>query len=407
MNYLMELWDSFFRALPSVVSAILLLIVAWLVASGAKYLTVKFLKKIKADKYTDKLGIVDDVSSSSLDFIGKLIFAIVFLLFLPDILSKLGIKNVSAPLTALVTEFLSYIPNIIAAVVIIIVGFFVSNIIRQLLRPILKKLNIDKIHEKVGIATSDNTTISSVISYIVYALLIITVIIAALQVLNIPVVSEPAVAMLNKIITFLPNIFAFLAIIIIGVYAARIVGKLLTQVLSTVGADSVTQKLKLDDSNRFKNLSLSKIAGEVAKYVIILLFMVEAFNVLGLEVLQYVGKAIISYLPLVISAIVIMVAAFILATWLENLINKNFSKANLTAKAVKYLIILLAAFMAFSQLGIATYIINAAFIIILSAIAVAFAISFGIGGREFAANTLQKLTKNVNTELRKDNEKEA
>lgn len=387
MSYLQNLWGSLFQALPSVISAVLLLLLAWIAASISKRLITKVLKKIRADK----IGIADEATGSSLDFLGKLVFIVVFLLFLPGVLDKLGMQNVSAPITTLVSQFLNFVPNIIAAVVILGVGLFVANIIRQLLSPVLKKFNVDKLQEKVGIAASGSASISSVISYVVYVLVLIPVIISALQVLNIPAISNPAIAMLDKVIVFLPNIFVSIALFIMGIFIARIVGNLLHKILSGVGTDAAIQKVFPADSPKLQSFSLSKVVGEIVKYTVMLLFTVEAINVIRLEMLQFVGKAIISYLPFAVSAIVIMGAALFLATWTESLVVKNFPKARISAMAAKYIIITLAVFMTLNQLGIATSIINAAFIITLGALAIAFAIAFGIGGHEFAANVLKKI----------------
>ena len=86
-----------------------------------------------------------------------------------------------------------------------------------------------------------------------------------------------------------------------------------------------------------------------------------------------------------------MVVFLFLATWLEKLILRKSPKSKLLATSVKVLLIIFAVFMTLNQLGLATSIVNAAFIIILSAVAVAFALSFGRGGRDFAKNSLKKL----------------
>jgi small-conductance mechanosensitive channel len=344
-----------------VVSAILYLILAFIVASVVKNLTVKLLNKVKADKYTDKLGITDEKTGSSIEFFGKLVFFIVFVLFLPGVLDKLGLENVALPITSMVSQFLNFIPNIIAAVIILLVGIFVANIIRQLLTPVLRKLNIDRIQEKAGLKVGEGSTVSSMISYIVYILILIPVIIAALQVLNITAITQPAVAMLNKIVLFLPNIFVAIGIVAVGVFIANITGKLLTTVLSAVGADTFVKSLLPDDNTKLQKLSASKIIGETVRYIIVLLFLVEAFNVIQLDVLRVVGQAIIAYLPLAISAAIIVIIAFILSAWIEKLLLKNLPQAKILAKLVKYVIIVLGLFMTLNQLGIAVTIVNAAF----------------------------------------------
>ncbi|NLX70647.1 MAG: mechanosensitive ion channel, partial [Clostridiales bacterium] len=201
----------------------------------------------------------------------------------------------------------------------------------------------------------------------------------------------PAVAMLNKIVLFLPNIFVAIGIVAVGVFIANITGKLLTTVLSAVGADTFVKSLLPDDNTKLQKLSASKIIGETVRYIIVLLFLVEAFNVIQLDVLRVVGQAIIAYLPLAISAAIIIIIAFILSAWIEKLLLKNLPQAKILAKLVKYVIIVLGLFMTLNQLGIAVTIVNAAFIIMLGALGVAFAIAFGVGGRQFAAETLKKL----------------
>lgn len=397
MRYLENLWNSLFSTLPNIISAILLLVLALVVAAIAKRIVVKLLEKVRADKYIDKLGITDEATGSSLVFIGKLVFLIIFLLFLPAVLDKLGMQSVSAPIVSLINQFINYIPNIIAAIVILAVGMFIAKLVRQLLTPLLKKLNVDKVQEKAGISSTENTAISSVIAYIVYVLILIPVFIAALQALNISAISVPAIAMLDTIVSFLPNIFAAIAIVLIGTFIARIVGNLLAEILSGVGTDSIVQKAIPEGTAKIKDFSLSKAIGEIVKYILILLFVVEAINILQLDVLQFAGEAIIAYLPLVISAIIIIGAALLAATWIESLLAKRFSNAKTIAFVVKAIIITLAVFMTLNQLGIAPSIVNAAFIITLGAFAVAFAISFGIGGRDFAGSVLKKIEDKDNT----------
>jgi len=390
MRYFFNMIESFLSGVPSVIHAVLLLVLAYAVALIAKSLVVKGLKLLNVDKRIDKLGIVDEITESSLDFIGKLVFVIVFLMFLPAVLEKLGIDNVSTPITMLVTQFLNYIPNIIAAIIILMIGSLVAKIVRQLITPILKKLNVDKLQEKAGISTSENATISSVISYIIYVIILIPVIIAALQALNITAISNPAMAMLNSMFQMLPNIFVAIALVVIGTIVAKIIGKLLAQILSGFGTDSLWKKIVPSDNSKLKDFSLSKAIGEFVKYIIILLFVVEATNVINLEVFRNVGGAIIAYLPMVISSVIILGIALLISSWVGGFIQNKYPDAKLTSMIAKTAIIVVAVFMVLIQLGIATTIVNAAFIIVLGAIALAFAIAFGIGGRDFAANTLKK-----------------
>ncbi len=393
MDSLIQMVNTFLSGIPTLIVVVLLLILAFVVASVAKGIVIKALKRLKLEKLTNKLGLVDESTDSSLEFIGKLVYIIVFLLFMPGIFSRLGMQDASSPITNFISIFLNYVPNILAAIVILVIGFFIARIIRELVKPILKRLKVDTIQVKAGIEPSEESAISSVIAYIIYIFILIPVVIAALQVLNITAISNPAIEMLNRIFSFLPNIFVAIAIVVIGVFIANIVEKLLVNILMGVGLDTYAAKVMPAESGKMKDFSISKAIGAIVKYIIVILFIVEALSVIQLQVLVLVGEAIIAYLPLAISAVIIMGVAVVLSSWVENLILKKLNDAKVLAVTAKIVILIIAVLMTLSQLNIATSIVNAAFIILLSAFAVAFAIAFGIGGRDFAAMTMKRLEK--------------
>ncbi len=118
-------------------------------------------------------------------------------------------------------------------------------------------------------------------------------------------------------------------------------------------------------------------------------FVVEGLNVLKLDVLTEVGASVIAYMPKALAAVLILAAALIVSSMAEKALRRN----GMTTYAVvaKAAIIVAGVFMILSELGIASSIVNDTFHLTVLAIAVAFAIAFGIGGREFAAKALKKL----------------
>ena len=149
----------------NIIEAILLLICAFIVASIVKTLVLRLLAKTKlrsqlykdvADGKTD--GEASDTAkepskdqeSHAAEFIGALIYLIIFLLFIPAIFSLLGIRNASQPLTSMFESFWNHLPNILACIVILVVGFMLAKLVRQLLIPIFRRLKVDKIQEKAS-----------------------------------------------------------------------------------------------------------------------------------------------------------------------------------------------------------------------------------------------------------------
>ena len=203
----------------SVISAVLILVIAFVVASIVKSLVMKLLGKGKIDQLLGKLDSSEGDASkagSTKQFIGKLVYLLVFLLFVPGIFSALGMREVSSPITNLLNNVWGYVPNIVAAAIVLIVGCFIAKLVRQLLAHLFDKLNVNKLQEKAGIEVANTDKLSNTLAYIVYVLILIPMIVMALDVLKISVISDPAVHMLNLIFAFIPNIFSGLVIIVIG-----------------------------------------------------------------------------------------------------------------------------------------------------------------------------------------------
>jgi len=390
MEYLMSSLGSLVAGVGSVVKAALILVVAVIVANIVKSAVLKLLGKGKVAELLSKMDAEGAKPGSTTEFIGKLVHLLVFLLFVPSIFSTLGMQQVTSPITGILNTIWGYVPNIVAAAIILVVGFFVAKLVRQLLVPVFDKLNIDKLQEKAGIEVTNSAKLSNTLAYIVYVLILIPMIVMALDALNISVISNPAVNMLNKIFAFIPNIFVALVIILIGCMIGKFVGQIVSRLIASAGLDAKVSKLMDGATGK---VVVSKLIGTIVYVVVVILFVVEGINVLQLEVLTNMGALIIGYMPAVLSAAVIFVLCFFASSMAEKALKKNGFATY--AAIAKYAILVVGAFMVLSQLGIAAEIVNTAFKLLLAALAVAFAIAFGVGGKEFASNTLKKLEDNA------------
>mgnify|MGYP002508643359 CR=1 FL=1 len=145
----------------------------------------------------------EDKPGSSREFVGKLVYLLVFLLFVPGIFSALGLGSVMAPINNVLNTIWGYVPNLVAAAIVLMVGSLIAKLVRQLLVPVFDKLNVNKLQEKAGIEVKNADRLSNTLAYIVYVLILIPTVIMALNVLNITVISVPAVSMLNSVIGFI------------------------------------------------------------------------------------------------------------------------------------------------------------------------------------------------------------
>lgn len=410
-NQLISIGNKIASGIPNVLMALLLLLLAWFIASIAKKIVIKGGKaaKIPALFQKSKIASTPEAGVDTLELLGKLAFFLVFLFMIPSIFDALGMYAVSLPFSNMVQNFLAYIPNIIAAGIILFVGWMLAKLARELVTSILKRFSADKLPQKLGLSKPDlqvkpSFELSSIVGNIVYVLIIIPVVIAALDAINIQAISEPAVNMLNMILGVIPNLIVAVILVMIGVAIAGLVSELVKNLLAGTGMDNLTSKMNAD--SKYPNIpkfSLSNAIGEIVRVIIVIFFVVEALNVLNLSVLQMIGSAVIMYLPFLVGAIVILGAGFILANFVEGFIVKFTGHPTALGKLLKYVILIFAFFMTLDQLKLAPSIVNFAFIAIMAGLAIAFAVAFGIGGKAFAARQLEKLDNKIEAEKNKDN----
>ncbi len=161
--------------------------------------------------------------------------------------------------------------------------------------------------------------------------------------------------------------------------------------------------------NTVTSMTPSAIVGYVVQILIVFFLTVQALYLIKLQFLVAIASAITAYLPNVLAAVIILGAALILANIVQKvLLNILSGQATaLLAAFAKYTIIVIAVFMALTQLGIATDIVKSAFILILGGVALAFGLAFGLGGKEFASKYLSKFDKTIEETTVKEMPKKA
>ncbi|WP_027109213.1 mechanosensitive ion channel [Lacticigenium naphthae] len=405
--------NSFINYLPQLLLGIALIVVAWLVATLVKQAISKGLRAIDFDDRLTGWGVANtkERAQETIDAIAKAFYYLVWVLFLPGIFSAFGLDGVAAPFENMMTTALNYLPNIIAAAVILTIGIFAARFVKNLIYNLAYSMNLDG---AVGKLTGSSTTtdadkelkagkkdsIATVLANIVYVLILVPIITVALETLNIRSISEPIINVLNSLMSAIPNILVAVILIGVGFAIAKFVGDLLTDLLNGTGVNKLSDYINKSGS---MNIDFANIIGNIVAILIGLFFFVEAITALNLDVLNTIGTAIIGYLPNVIFALVIISLGLVGGQMLARVITKA-TGSRFTGELVKYILIAFALFMTLDQLNFATTIVNWAFIIVLGGLAVAFGIAFGVGGRDFAKDQLTKLDAKMEKEKLKNDE---
>ncbi|MEA5516096.1 mechanosensitive ion channel [Nodularia sp. UHCC 0506] len=398
-----NLLDQLIGFLPKLVGAGILLGVAWLIATIVKVVTVRGLQALRLDERLNQEAQDNTLNLNQLSLsetIGNALYWFIFLLFLVPILDTLALRQALIPVQSLITEILSILPNILAAGLIATVGWFIANIVRRIVSNLLATTGVDHIGSRVGLSASSGTqSLSTIIGTIVYILILIPVAIASLNSLRIEAISVPAIAMLQQVLNTLPSIFTALAILIVSFFLGRFVSELVTSILTSLGFNNIFTVLGLPslttvseeaETQRPASRTPSEVAGIVALVGIMLFATVAAVNILNIPALTALVTGILIILGRILSGLIVFAIGLFLANLAFQLITSSGDRqARILAQVARIAIITLVSAMALQQVGVASDIVNLAFGLLLGAIAVAIALSFGLGGRDIAREQVQ------------------
>lgn len=404
-----QIYASFSGLITGVIKAGLILLVAWIIATLLKKAIQMAGHRLNLNKLMEKTG--QDSSSVNqtqwVDTVANIVFYLVLLLALPAVLYALGLQGISGPFEDLLNSFLAFIPRLVAAALIFAIGYVVAKIVRDILTKFLEAAGLNRFAEKLHLADYvKGSSLAKAVGTIVFILIMIPVTISALEALNIRGISEPAISMLNNILAMIPNIIVAIVLILVGVFVAKWLKGVVVSLLENLGVNSLAEKMGFGGRST-SSTSVAQVIGTIVQIIVILLFVSEALQVANLEFMASLATAIFAYLPMVIAAIIILAVGLWLANMAERLVGSvlvdGAGQPSALRHIAKYAILGLAFFMAISQLGIAPMIVNTAFLLILGAVALAFGLAFGLGGRETAARYLKKAEKNIDeTEVSKE-----
>lgn len=389
-------WGSL---LGTALAAIAILVVTWIVAKVVKTLFTKLATKVPA---LQKAGADGASIGSTLGSIGSLL---VWMFGLVALLQLLGLSAVLAPIQSLLDGVLGFLPNLIGAIVVFVVGALLAKVVRQLVETALGAVPFEKWFKQAGSTASTisgtegatppppnapaasqgesvTDSIPKVVGTVLYALIMLVVAIAALQILGIRSISNPAEQMLQTIFDAIPNIIAAAIMLGLGVFIARFAGDLLQQVLDGLGVDRQLASVDVLP----EGTKVVPTVVKVAQIAIVLFFAVMAAELLGFPQITSFISEVIELGGKVVFGGAIIAAGFFIASLLAKLLT------GVGATIVKYATIVLFVAMGLKYMGIADSIIELGFGALVVGGAAAAALAFGLGGRDAAARQLDRLS---------------
>lgn len=372
-----------FAFLPRLVAGAVLLLVAWILAMVMRTVVTRTLTLTRLD---DRLSVGAGMRPIS-DSAGNVLYWLVILLFVPAVLGALELQGLLGPVQAMIQKILAMLPNILAAAIIGLVGWWIARIVRELVSNLLATSGVDGAADRAGLRGTMSA--SRLIGLVVYILILVPALIAALQALQIEAITAPATRMLEQVMTAIPNIFAAALILTLAFVVGRLGADLVSALLGGMGFDRLPARLGLDQAFA-GGPTPSQLAGRVMVFFVMLFAVVEAANRLGFGQVSELVAVFIRFGADVLLGVAIIVIGF----WLSNvahdaIIRLQGEPFRTVAGVTRFAILGLIAAMGLRAMGLADDIVNLAFGLTLGGVAVAVALSFGLGGREAAGRQME------------------
>src|SRR3954469_21663185 len=180
-----------------------------------------------------------------------------------------------------------------------------------------------------------------------------------------------------------------LVILFAGYLLAKVLEKLTERLLRRIRLNHLLERGGLTQAveRSGTHVNPTRVLANLVFWLVMFTVILLAANALGLDSLANVVSTLVSYIPSVIAAIVIILVGIVLGGFVGGLIQASAGAVHggrALARLGRGGVLLLAVFMALQELGIATDIVTTAFAILFGAIALALALSFGLGNRELA-----------------------
>jgi len=344
-----------------------------------KIITGIFSKLLKKVSFLEERDLIKPIAS--------LIKAILTIFVLMAVLQHFGLTDVLEPLKVMANQFLGAIPNIIGAGIIGYVGWIIAGIVADLVAMALGKVDTT-LAEKTG---NEDIKISKFGSAFIFGAILLPIVVAALGVLNIPAISDPATAMITKLMASVPNIIGAGIILLVAYFVAKFVVFMLTGLLEAANINDLPSKIGLTGVFT-ESFTPMKLIGGAIMFFSMLTASTAAVNTLGIDVISTIFAKVLEFGGgILVGGIILLVGNF-LSTLAHEKLSANGSVG--IANIARFAILGLVLAMGLKAMGLADNIVNLAFALTLGSVAVAVAIAFGLGGRDAAKTIADKWADN-------------
>lgn len=217
------------------------------------------------------------------------------------------------------------------------------------------------------------------------------------------VVQTSFAALWYTVASYLPAILAAIIVFVIGWIVGVILYRIVVEVVKVLRIDDALRAAGLNQAAKEAGFSLDagRFLGTLVMWFVVLAFLLASLEILGLtSVTIFLQQLVLQYLPQVIVAALIVILGALVAELAKNLVAGSARAvgahgANLAGAITKWAIWLTVIGAALVQLGVAATFIQTLFTGVVVALSLAFGLAFGLGGKEAASRSIEKVRSEI------------
>jgi hypothetical protein len=313
--------------LPSLVWAIILLLLGWIVATVVAAAIKNLLRRTSLDDRIANwaMGQDPDRDVPVEKWVASVVYWVIFLFAIVASLNALNLEAVSQPLNNFLDQIFAYLPRVGGAILLLAVAWVTATVVRSLVINGLARFNLDdRLAQQTGMEEGSspfvlNETIGNVLYWFIL-LLFIPIILSALE---IPGLLAPVEELINDFLQAIPRIVTAGIVLALGWIIARIVRGVVTNLLVATGADQLGTRIGLRATEE-QGISLSSLAGTVAYVLVLIPAVIAALNELDIEAISgpavLMLERILAAIPQIIVAAVVLVVAYFVGKFVADLV---------------------------------------------------------------------------------------
>lgn len=321
---------------------------------------------------------------------------LVWLFALPALLDALNLQGLLAPVNAMMSRLLGFVPNLMGAAVAFGVGFLVAQVLRQLVSGLALAAGSEKLAQRIGLGPAlGERTLAGLLGSLVFALVLLPTLAAALQSLGIEAVAQPVSQLLEQVIGLIPRLVSAAVIVVLAVILGRVLAGVVAALCVGLGLNRLPARIGLGERWRLAGRDPAEWVGTVVMATVVFVGVTQASEVLGFAILtRAVATLGLVLANLLVGAVVLAVGGWLAVLAARAVQARGGRHAAWVAQAVRAALLFFAAALALQQAGLPAGIVMLAFGAVVGSIALGLALgvalALGLGGRAVAQRLLER-----------------